>query len=399
MVQIFRNGKPARFGRPLTSMRLLFASGALWVAAFSGDLAHPAITEIPVQQPSSDAAASATTNEASNRWSVLDSIPFSKHRAIKDGTSTTDVTSYLESAIAEAVRFNKSVFLPCGIYLINSGTTGLLLPSNTKLIGEGWCAIIKMGASLGSNANWRSVLNPPINQDAKILVTGSDWLGGVSNVTISNLSFDLTLAPPGNAAGDAIGFFNARGLRVERVRVFGNASGGARSDDGMFCIRCSDVEFTDNDVFDIGNACYDIWGGSSRIRVSRNKCDGNSVTTSSGVLITGLNTDMTPATTSNVLVENNIISNVGQNGVWFQGGWNQQRNDKAAYGTVQDAAAVGNVIHNVTRFHGIRASDAKNINISGNSISRVSGMPIISRSEFEGEQNDINIGANTISND
>lgn len=150
-------------------------------------------------------------------------------------------------------------------------------------------------------------------------------------------------------------------------------------------------------MIDILNACYDNWGNSSDFLIDRNYCDAASVASTYGVLLTGMNTDWTPALIQNARVTNNVIKNVGATGIWVEGGWNKRKGTEATYGVVKNVSVLGNSVEGVTRFHGMRVSDAQNITISNNRVSGVADAAFVSVSEYDGEQSNLTITDNEFS--
>ncbi len=66
--------------------------------------------------------------------SVLDYIPIALHAAIRAGTSTADVTQYVQDALTYSSNKARAVFFPAGCYKCSSG---IVLQTGAKLIGEG----------------------------------------------------------------------------------------------------------------------------------------------------------------------------------------------------------------------------------------------------------------------
>src|ERR1700733_4061748 len=289
-----------------------------------------------------------------------------------DNTGAIDAAPAIQAAINAASATNSPIYFPCGTYLISSN--GLSLPNNAQIKGAGWCTILKMSATLASG---------------NIISVAS-----VSNVIISDIQLDSTLAVTGT---HAIHLNAATGVRIDRVFVQGNGSGGTNAQDGIAITSSSDVITTHSRVVNVKNACYDQWGGSSDITYAENYCDVSSITGAYGILVTGMNTDLTPATTVRAKIIGNTVKNAGQAGIWVQGGWNQVTGGGATFGVVSDTVITDNIIDTVTTFHGIRVSDSTRITISSNIIKTVQVDAIQVQSENAGAQNNILIAGNIIS--
>jgi hypothetical protein len=90
---------------------------------------------------------STTARTLADRFSdivnVLDYIPANLHASIKNASNTTDLTSYIQTAIdAQKIRGGSPVYMPSGTYLF----TQLKIPRNFSLIGDG------ARATLGTNS-------------------------------------------------------------------------------------------------------------------------------------------------------------------------------------------------------------------------------------------------------
>ena len=70
---------------------------------------------------------------AKDMVSILDYIPIALHAAIRAGTSTTDVTQYIQDALTYSSTKARAVFFPAGCYKCSSG---IVLQTGAKLIGE-----------------------------------------------------------------------------------------------------------------------------------------------------------------------------------------------------------------------------------------------------------------------
>lgn len=306
-----------------------------------------------------------------------------------DNTGATDASVAIQGVINSAAVSNSAVYIPCGTYLINFAT--LSIPDNTKIFGAGKCAILKTGSSLANNAAWGAVYPA---HPLRAVLTNSNYTSGNSNITIEDVAIDISVAAVNTFA---VFIYKGTGVRVARVSVTGNASGGALSEDGVAFLASNDGEVRDSRVVNIANACYDQWEGSSDISVINNYCDASNNGVAFGVLVSGFKTDFSPATTSRAKVIGNTIKNTPSVGVWVQGGWNAISGGGALYGQVTDSVVIGNNIDNVTTFHGVRVSDAARIVIGSNTIRNVNRSAVILQSENAGNQSDISVTGNIIS--
>ncbi|RBP04635.1 pectate lyase-like protein [Roseiarcus fermentans] len=304
----------------------------------------------------------------------------------------TDVGADLERAIATTARQGQGLLLPCGVYLVNSRSVAL--PSHARLKGSGACSIIREGPSL---SNTQHAVPDPHGVTWKLVFTNDDWDHGNSDISIANVAFDIRAAPRGKGVTVAIMFTNASDVSLDQIDIEGGASKGARSDDGIAFVNSNHYRVANSRVTDIVNACYDNWGNSHDFVIDHNTCDGASNPWPVGILITGMNTDLTPAVIENANVTNNTIKNVGATGIWVEGGWNQKKGADATYGIVRNARIVGNLVEGVTRFHGIRVSDADNITISGNMVSGVAAAGFVSVTEYQGTQSNLTVTDNRFS--
>jgi hypothetical protein len=307
------------------------------------------------------------------------------------GGGSSDDTTYVQAAIDAAAAANAAVHLPCGTYLINSAT--LTLPSMIKIYGDGPCAIVKMGSGISANANISS-LNPPGGGQSSTLFSNANWTGGNSGIVIRDLGFDLTSAPR-NAM--ATFFYNVTGLRVDTVTVLGNAPTSLLSADGIDCVHCTDVDIGGSTVTGTANSCFGVWGGSTDVIIRDNHCIGSSALPVYGISVTGANTDLSPATFSDLTIEGNEIVGVGT-GVWVQGGWNHLSGGGATLGLMQNVAIIGNIIRNSTGFHSIKVSDSKRISIIGNQLDTSQENAINVQSEYpaDGSESDLTVIGNVI---
>ena len=130
--------------------------------------------------------------------SVLDFIPETEHANIKAGTSTYNAAANIQSALTAS----KSVYVPAGTYLLNSGVT---VVSNQILFGDGAASILK------ANASTVTILNTG-NTSAK------------TNITIKDLCVDgSSLQATSGISGHRVSYFNVLNVVVQN---FGTINSG-----------------------------------------------------------------------------------------------------------------------------------------------------------------------------
>jgi hypothetical protein len=135
--------------------------------------------------------------------SVLDFIPESEHAAIKAGTSTYNAASAIQSALTAS----RSVYVPAGTYLLNSGVT---VVSNQTLFGDGPASILK------ANANNVTIINTGI-------------AAAKTNITIKDLLLDgSSLLATAGISGHRVSYFNILNVVVQN---FGTMNVGAPTTD------------------------------------------------------------------------------------------------------------------------------------------------------------------------
>jgi hypothetical protein len=233
-------------------------------------------------QSSSGAVTRTVESKLRDTVSVLDFIPTSEHAAIKAGTSTYNAAS----AIQAALTASKSVYVPAGTYLLNSGVT---VVSNQTLFGDGPASILK------ANANNVTIINTGIavaktNITIKdLLLDGSSLLAtaGISghrvsyfnilNVVVQNFGAMNVGAPTTDVNHGGMGITvqassdvgsETDNITIRNVRVKNIAGGGNIKGDGIYIdsYRASTDSYV-NAVIDgcwvstCGRNCYTVAGG------------------------------------------------------------------------------------------------------------------------------------------
>jgi parallel beta-helix repeat protein len=112
--------QPVNFAEPLIRRHSLTAILALGTLAATGDWRR---------------AAGQSGRIESERLNVLDCIPPSLHSAIAAGSSSKDVTRYLQVAIDQAAQRSVPLFLPSGRYCVSG--EGVALKDGSHIIGAG----------------------------------------------------------------------------------------------------------------------------------------------------------------------------------------------------------------------------------------------------------------------
>lgn len=287
--------------------------------------------------------------------SVIPASPFGL-----TGNGTTDDTAAAQAAI-NATPANSAVFFPCGTFLINSVT--LTFPSNIRITGSGTCTIFKQGASLALNAPF-GVLWP--SNPTRTLLTNSDYTSGNTNVQIDHITFDTTGAPAGST--HALLCYKCTDVLVDAIKGTGAGVAGGAGDLTAF-VQSTRYTITNSSGFELSNACFDQWQGSSYFTIANNTCD-NVGTGGGAITVTGINTDGSSGTTSSHgIIANNKITRATGGGIWIQGGVTG-----GVTGSVTDVVVTNNVID--TALLGIRASEASYITIKANNIQNTTSFGI-----------------------
>lgn len=286
------------------------------------------------------------------------------------GTSASpqDISGAFQTALNDAV--GKALFIPNGTYLIDSSI--VTIPSNTHLVGESHGAVIQTGANIPLYAPGGDT------PSGFWALRNSDWIGGNSNIALTNLGFKSPVASNKGACH----FRNVTNLRVSNCRFdFGGPS----------ATRCTDYTFFANYLFDCINAGIDNWDACVRGVILANHMLGNGSQTY-GVLVTGITTLGASSPCTDVRVIGNTVRNVTDLGIWFQGN----------VGAVRDSLISGNLIDTITAFHGLRVSDSERIAIIGNHLKNLNNCGINFQTEglggLIGRTQDSIIKGNTVFN-
>lgn len=145
--------------------------------------------------------------------SVLDFIPTSQHGAVRDGSSTTDVTGWIQDGLNSLETAGGGIlYLPWGVYPV----VDIDLPSNVTLVGDGPAkTILKRRANLPTG---RGVLNiAGVN-------SGFEALAIDGQVTTPQVALYSSLSDPSSAALTANSSVRihpgAKDVSLRRFRIF-----------------------------------------------------------------------------------------------------------------------------------------------------------------------------------
>lgn len=147
---------------------------------------------------------------------VLDFIPVAEHAAIAAYTSTTDVVTYIDSAIVAAR--GRSLYFPAGRYKIGSQIS--VNPAyNYRFFGDNY------GNTSGSGSNPTAagtvIWNANTSSGHGIVIDDTANAGADNAIVIEDISVI------GNGtSGDGLRFINLHGLELHRVRSYANGGHG-----------------------------------------------------------------------------------------------------------------------------------------------------------------------------
>ncbi len=264
-------------------------------------------------------------------------------------TATGDQTDR-SAEINAALASRKIVQLGCGDFYIQNT---LLLPSKSTLAGMGRCSrvIAKPGVS---SPVWGGV--PGGTAGAAMMVDNATIPGGNTGIVLRDLELDGSAY---TSYGHLAAFYAVDGAEVRRVSFVGGSN--VNVGDGVAFVASKNYLVAENSCSKVKTACYDNWDGVSAFRIVGNTIDGDPATSSYGILVNGLSTAATAATSRDGVVANNIVAGVAQ-GV-FVGGLRSG----AQVGKVENIAVTGNSLDAIT-YHGIRFSDGEHLTASGNTV-------------------------------
>ncbi len=157
-----------------------------------------------------------------------------RYGALGDGHH--DDTQSIQSAINQAQKVHGTVFVPEGIFMVS----GLTIPSYVGIWGAGMGqTILKLLPDVNRN------LLKTLNFDT---LTGTNSIGGVAGVTLTNLTLD------GNRAHNKVGWGLRRyGYRwvIENLEIRDMASGGIYTEYGVSPKRTADGDMMEDSWMDV----------------------------------------------------------------------------------------------------------------------------------------------------
>jgi len=315
----------------------------------------------------SDALDVDTAKRAMAGMSYFGGTDLFTHGAVGDGT--TDDTAAIQAAFNSGAR---RVYVPDGTFLVTSPLSGA---SDQEIYGPG---TLKASAAIATGG--LGIGQTIIDFDAK------------SGFTIRGVHFDMSGVSSILASHSCLNFRDCIGHVVQGCR-FTHSGAAVRS------IGSERYKILDNicvfDSFDgtfEGDAVLDNWDGATLGVISRNTIIGGGVA-EAGIIVTGQTGAYDPSGCSRHVIANNLISGVSQVGINYHG-----RN-----GINDDFVISGNLIENVTAFHGIMVSDCRNGSVTGNTVKSTELVGIYLLSETASPSNgttgaiDVAVVGNTIS--
>jgi hypothetical protein len=261
----------------------------------------------------SGATASTVNNKLQEVVSVLD------FGAVGDGV--TDDTSALQTAITTACAIKKQLFWPKGTYLISSTLT------------------------VSSDVNWRGEggAYSVIKQNGLLQFMMNDNNTPVTNVIIDGLGFDFNGYNTSNF-GTAINFNSVshENLRIVNNKIFDTnypGDGNINQRQAIFVGQnATNIWVLNNNISEGGR--IKIGYGGKNVFIQRNKLN---YIDDNGITMAMLGTAATPSNqiTENVHIEDNIIINPTNNGIFF-GADGEDKNDPAM--TLKNVSVARNII-------------------------------------------------------
>ncbi|MFZ3194089.1 MAG: phage tail fiber protein [Moraxellaceae bacterium] len=199
------------------------------------------------------------------RVDVLKFIPIGLHAAIRNGTSTANVASYIQEALDYLDSLGGGVaFFPRGMYRVY---THLFQPSNTILMGEG----IGITTIKSVTASWTSAL-PAMGEPAAsywlCIILNKNWLA--LTPTDKNMGCQkMTIDHDGQVGGaHNVLYRMATVLRHDELEV--RNTGGS----GTAMLACKNGRITNSRAIDCYNSGFDHWDGSTDCQVNFSEVAG-----------------------------------------------------------------------------------------------------------------------------
>jgi hypothetical protein len=304
-----------------SSFRLRYNAAQLTWYTLDNDLS-PAFASLVTYTPAGTGAVDETVqNKLRESVSVLDFIPTALHAAILDGTSTTDVSSYIQAAIDS--RAQLEVYIPAGTYCIAST---LLVDVDTA----SKYSVNFRGVGLGSHLKWTGASGLPM------LYYSSPAGGGASTfATVENIVFENTVR-----TGDTV-LNGVIGIRVGQLQVNGVTVSGTGGCSNVTIRKCQFLYF---------EIATEVWSESDQLTFEDNWVF---VFTVAGIVCKAVASVVTGTGSGGVRVINNQ----------FQGG---QNNSVAIDLRGSGLVVTGNVWQNAASGNGLRIFKSTGWLVSGN---------------------------------
>lgn len=269
-----------------------------------------------------------------------------------DGTAD-DVQ--IQAALDAIPSGGGTVFLSSGTFNISAS---IKIPTGAVLMGNGASTVLSATSGITADTDFGSTA---------YYVIRNKTTAGDSDFRITNLKCDMTNKDV--AGAHCIHIHNSDHFMIDHCWTnFGN--------DGVAVTTGNDWIVSSNICENHSNCALDTWWTSRRGVFSNNTVNGGGGLY--GVLVTGLTTADAATTTQEIRVIGNHINNVANVGIWLQGGL---VSGGGSEGVTQDCVVDGNIIENVTAFHGIRLSAGSRHVVSNNIIKTIYKNGIL----FDGE--------------
>lgn len=288
------------------------------------------------------------------------------------GNGVADDTGALEDAIASG----NSVYLPNGsVYYISRV---ILMASNTHIYGEGTILAAPGDIFTSPGTPWPS---PHMAVLGAIDISGTPTL---TNIRVEGITVDTSAWQDGlpSAAARCVHIFHADNARVDNCRFI--TTGGGVGFTGCRNIAASGnvIECVDPGTPNTGGGGYadgmiDVWGNwgidLNGAIIRGNRIEGNGFARW-GIMFTADTYESNEMDIYNAVISDNVIKGIHFDGMWIFG------RDAALDGVTVS----GNVID--TARNGISVSDARNVNVTGNTIKNTRFSAILTFSEDQAYQ-------------
>lgn len=194
--------------------------------------------------PTLEYAAGTVGRELKARVNLLNYIPTSLWDDIADGSSTTDVYSYLQAGVL--ANPGKELFVPAGLYRF---TRGFYLTTGQTLIGEGGTVFKALAGSWVGTTGVTGTA-PFVWNEHNNTTTLTD-----EDISVENIEFDYDTVTVVGGGAHAIRFRAVNRPRVVNCRFSGGENATA-------FLACKDSLVDECEAFNNINCFYDHWDGS-----------------------------------------------------------------------------------------------------------------------------------------